>query len=268
MTKSKSFCKLLGIGLGLIGVIAPMSIILTSCFNPDLNNFYEINFNKDIPTSLKQMKKSTASLEKLISGTKSYHNGNYVIILASNVSKESNTWFTKNALTVQNYNEDNVFAGAYISAMQAAQSNFKQGQNFGVYLYFDNETQNDANKNPMGNEEFKAYNYKWTDSDVSAYKAQPGHEDDNKTIVKDKYARNDASAKGMRSLTDNLTTLFGKNFSYSSPSSLPYLMAWKDGIPQTKDDKDKSLEACWKTLKTDSDFINIINYLNQSNPKK
>ena len=191
-----------------------------------------------IPTSLStnSFKNSSTSLTKLLNGDKNYHNGNYCIILGSNVSANSNSWFCGKKGIDANYSRDyyqeNIFNGSsFIRAYELVQA-YAKNNNCAMLTYFDIETASEGNKCPTIGETLFPFDYKWTEQQEKDAEKWNDDYDTNYKIKKNHYARNDKSAKDMRSLVKLLHTLFGDTCKDISAEKLPFLMVWKKGVPQ------------------------------------
>ena len=88
----KQIFKLL-LPLSSAAIVAPV-VMTTSCVPIYNESMYELSFNNGkVATSLQECNKLNMSLEDLICGTKKFHSGNYMIILGSECSKQSNNLF-------------------------------------------------------------------------------------------------------------------------------------------------------------------------------
>ncbi|MCF0227275.1 MAG: hypothetical protein HUJ52_00445 [Malacoplasma sp.] len=239
---SKKLVKILSPLACLTAGSVPLCITLTSCSATSQAGLkcLDLSQNVEIPTSLTAdaFKDDNSNIINFLNGDINYHNGNYCIILGSNVSQESNLWFCGSGVTPGqgnhfcNYTRDNAFIGSpFTDAYKDTQSTNKN-IDCEMLTFFDVQTEDTAVKFPFFNEIYYSFDYKWTDSDQS--KCDKWNEDNetNYHVVKDEYARNDASAVNMRSLINLCEILFGDSFKEITSSKLPYVMTWKKGVPQ------------------------------------
>lgn len=208
----KQIFKLL-LPLSSAAIVAPV-VMTTSCAPIYNESMYELSFNNGkVATSLQECNKLNISFEDLICGTKKFHSGNYMLILGSECSEQSNYLFS-NAPKVSKTHYDYVSTNAFMySAFYKAinkDSYLNASVDFGIVLYIDIETIETANKDLLrpNNELYRSFDKKWNANDVKEAKDRGINTDDKKVIVEGEYARKDKSATKMRDLLSYLKSVF------------------------------------------------------------
>lgn len=256
-------------------LLTPLSgltpLFLSSCSQSSVNVLREFDLNSASSNRVKtinDVKPSSTSVYDLIKGGKKIHHGNYIILLASQMSKETNKWLSSSGDSDLSYfdyfntERSSVFNPEIITALDKAAIKYNQGNglDFGIYLMMDVEPSSIYEQwptSPLRN--YYPFDYKWTDADITDIgKMGDDYKEQYKNSV-NKYARTDDYAVQMRDFVDYMNTLFtSSKFGVKDASGLPYAMVWKDGIPQTKDHFHKiDLERNDKdnNLKTYIDFL-------------
>lgn len=144
----KQIFKLL-LPLSSAAIVAPV-VMTTSCVPIYNESMYELSFNNGkVATSLQECNKLNMSLEDLICGTKKFHSGNYMIILGSECSKQSNNLFSNDprpSTTHYDYTSTDAFMySAFYKAINK-DSYLNASVDFGIVLYIDIETAETACK--------------------------------------------------------------------------------------------------------------------------
>ena len=243
----KRIYKLL-LPLSSAAIVAPI-VTTTSC-TPTYNAcLYEVSFaNAKVATSLQECNKLKISFEDLICGTKNFHSGNYMIILGSECSEQSNYLFSNNPRyekTHSVYSENGAFEDSSFYKAINKDSYLNASIDFGIVLYIDIETVEVAKKDLLrpsedpSSVEYRSFDKKWNSDDVKEAKDRDINTDDKKVIVEGEYARNDKSATTMRDLLSYLTSVFTstsseaeKAFKCQGSSDMAYGLVWKEGVPQ------------------------------------
>ena len=222
-------------------------VISTSCTPSYKNSIYEVKFNENdedpVSTSLSECLTLNVSLQDLICGTKKFHSGNYMLILGSECSEESNEFFSsdpKFKKTHDDYFRPNAFKDSVFYNCIKKPQFYKASVDFGLVLYIDIESALIANKDLLrpGFENYRKFDEKWSDEDVKEAEDKNINTKKKEVIVAGKYARNDKSAVTMRKLLDYLTKMFTTDiFSCASSGNLPYCLVWKEGVPSKENSK-------------------------------
>ena len=236
-SKSKKLFKVFGPVACMSIAALPLAVTLTSCSATNHGGLWKLDLGGETkPTSLSAnaFTKDKTSIKKYINGTTSYHEGNYCIILGCNTSKNSNKFFcgakmVGEGLECEDYFKADSFVGGQI--INVFNTTKDSNLDCGILTYFDIETASEAAKNPLNGNPL-AYDYKWTSTDVETAEVMEENHDKDLDIEEGKYARNDKSAKEMRDLVHLCKQLFGDSFGCNSSSDLPYVMTWKEGVPQ------------------------------------
>ena len=242
----KQIFKLL-LPLSSAAIIAPV-VLTTSCAPTYSNSLFEVSFdNANVSTSLQECKKLKISFEDLICGTKNFHSGNYMIILGSECSEQSNWLFSKDYKYHQihhDYASAGAFEDSYFYKAVNKDSYLNASVDFGIVLYIDIETAETASKDllrPCKDPEevtYRKFDEKWSSSDVKEAKDRDINTDDKEVIVEGEYARKDKSATKMRDLLAYLKSVFSssgeeeKSFKCDGSGSMAYGLVWKEGVPQ------------------------------------
>lgn len=242
----KKIFKLL-LPLSSSAIILP-AVTMTGCAPVYQNNLKQVVFKDDtVSDSFSTCVDVNRSLDNLLCGDKSFHGGNYMLIIGSECSDSSNQFFSPNPRFEQvhsDYSKENAFVGStFYTALELFEPLHKD-VDFGIVLYLDTESLAIANQDKLrqNQELYRPFDYKWTDSDVTEAENQKINTKDNKVIVKDEYARNDDSAKSMRDLLSYLQTIYtAEVFTATSSTDLAYTIVWKEGVPQS--DYFKSIDS-------------------------
>ena len=217
----KKIFKLL-LPLSSSAIILP-AVTMTGCAPAYSNSLKQVVFNDDtVSDSFSTCVDVNRSLDNLLCGDKSFHGGNYMLIIGSECSLSSNQFFSPNPLFEPLHKD----------------------VDFGIVLYLDIESSAIANQDKLrpDQELYRPFDYKWTDSDVTEAENRKINTKDNKVIVKDEYARNDDSAKSMRDLLSYLQTIYtAEVFTATNSTDLAYTIVWKEGVPQS--DYFKSIDS-------------------------
>lgn len=237
---SKKLFKMISPFACLTAASVPLCITLTSC-SASAGGLKALNVaqSAELPTSLnsKTFTDSSADIIQLLNGDKNYHEGNYCIILGSNTSQTSNKWFCgakggTDGKHYENYSVDNAFQGSqFLDSYELIQA-YAKNNDCAMLTYLDIQTSADTKFYETVGEKYFPFDYKWTDQQQKDAEKWDEEHDTNLGIVKDHYARDDKSAKDMRSLVSLLHTLFGDTCKDITSEKLPFLMVWKKGVPQ------------------------------------
>lgn len=243
----KQIFKLL-LPLSSAAIVAPV-VMTTSCASTYSESMYEVSFNNGkVATSLQECNKLNISFEDLICGTKNFHSGNYMIILGSECSEQSNYLFSGNPRVSKvhyNYAEPNAFeTSAFYKAINK-DSYLNASVDFSIVLYIDIETAETASKDLLRPTEkpddatYRLFDKKWNATEVKEAKDRGINTDDKQVIVEGEYARKDESATKMRNLLSYLKSVFTssskkdeKTFKCEGSSNMAYGLVWKEGVPQ------------------------------------
>ncbi len=261
MKKIWKFLPLLASFAGIVPAIA-----LTSCSTKSENILREFDLSnpkldKSAIKTINDVKPSDLALYDLMMGGKNIHHGNYIVILASQMSNASNKFLCSAGDPdlgyfdyFDNKDQPSVFNDEILTNIVNA-AHRQSDKDFGIYLAMDIEPKDLYEHNRPGPlEEPYAYDYKWTDSDIDRIGKL---DDDMKEKYKDqvgKYARNDTYATQMRDFISTATSIFtADKFKVSDSGSMPFAMVWKDGVPRiekhfhkidlARNDADNNLEA-------------------------
>jgi len=231
----KKIFKLL-LPLSSSAVILP-AITMTSCAPVYADSLKEVSFKGGtISDNFSKCTNLNRNLNDLICGDKSFHDGNYMLIIGSECSSTSNDFFSSNPKFEQvhsNYSKEHAFVGStFYTAMEVFAP---LSVDFGVVLYNDIESLATANQDKLypNCELYRSFDYKWSSDDVKRAEDMKINTEDNKVIVEGEYARNDDSAKSMRDLLVYLQTIYTADiFTATGSGNLPYTIVWKEGVPQ------------------------------------
>lgn len=221
-------------------IILP-AVTMTSCAPVYKSSLKQVVFKDDtVSDSFNNCADVNRNLDDLICGDKSFHGGNYMLIIGSECSDTSNRFFSSNPRyeqTHSDYSKDHAFVGStFYTALELFKPLHKD-VDFGIVLYLDTESLTIANQDKLrqNQELYRPFDYKWTDSDVTEAENQDINTKDKKVIVKGEYARNDDSAKSMRNLLIYLQTIYTAGvFAATSSIDLAYTIVWKEGVPQAE----------------------------------
>ena len=243
----KRIFKLL-LPLSSAAIVAPV-VMTTSCAPTYNESMYEVSFNSGkVATSLQECNKLNISFEDLICGTKNFHSGNYMIILGSECSEQSNYLFSEDpkfSKTHYDYAQTNAFEHSSFYKAINKDSYLNASVDFGIVLYIDIEVAETAGKDLLRPSEdpagvtYRTFDKKWDANDVKEAKDREINTDDKEVIVEGEYARKDKSATKMRDLLSYLKSIFtsssekdDKKFKCDGSSNMPYGLVWKEGVPQ------------------------------------
>ena len=241
---SKKLFKIISPFACICAASVPLAITLTSC-STSSGGLKSLNTAQSaaLPTSLKSTTFTNTSVDivSLLNGDADFHEGNYCIVIGSNVSRASNKWFCGASGTggtegsyYENYYAANAFQGSFfLDAYEQVQA-YAKNKDCAMLTFLDIQDAGDKLSNEVIGEQYFPFDYKWTDAEQKKAETWDDEKDTNLAsfIIKDHYARNDKSAKDMRSLIALCEKLFGDNFKDVKSDSLPFVMTWKEGVPQ------------------------------------
>lgn len=259
-------CNLLLNFVGFTLITIPLFLSTSSCSIVEHGYFRELDFNGVKPKSVVDLKIPNFSIEKILNGTKKYHNGNYALIFGCEAIKYSNLFFTgPSSGKYHDYFDSTQFSNGVLSKNFDELKNYHSQVDFGILCVFDFIKEENVKNLPTTNnyhgDRGVPYSQVWTSEDEEFVNKEPIkslHPNWKDIVKKDKFIREDSSAINMRSVIEHIKTLFSSdifklsNSSSADEANFPYAMVWKDGIPQ---------KSYFSTYKNYDDLVNklIIN---------
>ena len=146
-------------------IILP-AVTMTSCAPVYKSSLKQAVFKDDtVSDSFNNCANVNRNLDDLICGDKSFHGGNYMLIIGSECSATSNQFFSSNPLfeqTHSDYSKDHAFVGStFYTALEIFKPLHKD-VDFGIVLYLDTESLAIANQDKLrqNQELYRPFDYK------------------------------------------------------------------------------------------------------------